>query len=100
MIEQGVQPNAHSFTAVISACAKAGQLDAACQHLADMHAADVAADVVVYCSVLDACAKAADAPRAKRIFEQMKARGLRPNVVAYSSLARASARDGDWQEVE
>merc|ERR1719512_419213 len=100
MIEQGVSPNAHSFSAVISACAKAGDLVAACQHLADMTEAGVPADVVVYGCVLDACASKADAPRAKRIFEQMKAQGVKPNVVAYASLARPSARKGDWQEVE
>ena len=100
MVEQGVQPNAYSYSTVINACAKAGDVAAACQHLAEMEHTGVQADVVVYSGVLDACAKASDAPRAKLVFEQMKARGIEPNVVTYASLARPSAHNGDWEEVE
>ena len=100
MLEKGVQPNAHTFSAVISACAKGGDVAAASQHLKRMEEANIPADVVVYSSVLDACAKAGDSDSAMQIFQQMRAQDIRPNVVAYASLARPFAHRGDWIEVE
>merc|ERR1740121_715252 len=100
MIEKGVQPNAYSFSALINAFAKAGEVDAASSHLKKMEKARVPGDVVVYSGVLDACAKANDMDKAVAIFRQMRVAGIRPNVVAYASLARPFAHAGDWQKVE
>merc|ERR1719414_2603995 len=100
MLDQAVQPNAHTFSAVISACAKGGDVAAASQHLKRMEEASIPADVVVYSSVLDACAKAGDSESAMQVFHQMRAHGIRPNVVAYASLARPFAHRGNWIEVE
>jgi len=100
MIENGVQPNAHSFSAVINACAKAGDVITATQYLAQMQQAGVSADVVVFSSVLDACAKAGNTDRAKQVFQQMRASGIQPNVVSYAAFARPFAHRGDWAKVE
>merc|ERR1719473_973181 len=100
MLQKGVQPNAHSFSAVINACAKAGDIQSAIRWLDKMEDAGIAADVVVYSTVLDACAKVGDADRSAQVFKQMVANGIRPNVVSYASLARPFAHNGNYQEVE
>merc|ERR1719446_74511 len=100
MLESGVQPNAHSFSAVINACAKAGDILAATRWLDKMDEVGIAADVVVYSTVLDACAKVGDAERSAQVFKQMRSNGIRPNVVSYASLARPFAHRGDFHEVE
>merc|ERR1719444_363946 len=100
MMEQGVPPNAHSYSAVISACAKAGDVEAATRHLEEMNEVGVPADVVVYSGVLDACAKVLDTKTALSVFKQMKAAGVRPNVVTYASMAKPFAHQGEWQQVE
>jgi len=100
MLENGIQPNPHSFSAVINACAKAGDVASATEYLEQMEGAGVPADVVVYSSVLDACGKAGDTDVSRKVFKRMRARGVRPNVVAYASMARPFAHHGDWREVE
>merc|ERR1740129_356991 len=77
-----------------------GNAAVASQRLAEMVAAGVHGDVVVYCGVLDACAKASDLACAKDVFRQMKAAQVPPNVVAYATLGRLHAHAGNWQEVE
>merc|ERR1719231_1928320 len=100
MLLKGVQPNAHSFSAVINACAKAGNVDSAVHWLEQMESNGVPVDVVVYSGVLDACAKVGDCEKAKLVFNQMRMQGVTPNVVSYAALARPFAHKGDWQEVE
>merc|ERR1740121_2664734 len=100
MIKHSVQPTVHTFGVLINACAKAGNVMAAVQYLAEMEDIGEEGDVVVYTGVIDACAKSADTGMAREVFERMKARGVRPNVVTYVSLARPFAHVGNWREVE
>ena len=100
MLERGLQPNAHTFSSVITACAKAGDVVAATQYLELMQKAEIPADIVVYGSILNACAKAHDVGRAKKMFEQMQSSGIRPNAFHYGLLAQSLAHIGNWVEVE
>jgi pentatricopeptide repeat protein len=100
MMLRGVLPNAHSFSAVINAHAKAGDIESAIRWLVKMEAAGIAADVVVYNTVLDACAKAKCKQSAAQVFKRMTANEIRPDVRSYASFARPFAYDGDYQEVE
>lgn len=95
----GVTPNGHSFGAVINACAKAGDVSAACRWLQAMRKAGIG-NVVAYGAVLDACAKAGDVIQAEHVFQQMRNAGVKPNLVSYTSLAQTYAHKGMWQEVE
>merc|ERR1719333_1952419 len=100
MIEAGIEASNHSFSSVISACAKAGDADKAEVWLNRMDELGIEPDVVAFSSVIDACSKADDATRAERIFQRMRGKGITPNIVAYSTLARPFARHGDWCKVE
>jgi len=100
MIECGIKPNAHSFSAVINSCAKAGDVAMAEYWLGQSEEACVANDVVVYSSVIDACGKVGDAEKAMEIFRRMQANGIRPHIVAYAALARPFSYRGDWTKVE
>jgi len=100
MTTAGVRPNAHSCSAVINSCAKAGDVKAALWWFEAMRGYGITPDVVVFSGVLDACAKAGDVVQAKQVFQQMQRQGITPNVVAFTSLARPFAHTGQWQEVE
>merc|ERR1719473_1297968 len=100
MVQAGIPASNHSFSSVISACAKAGKPDKAEIWLNHMEDHGIEPDVVAFSSIIDACSKADDAERAERIFRRMRNRGISPNIVAYSSLARPFARRGNWTKVE
>jgi len=100
MISNNVKPNAHTYSAVINACAKSGKVDAAEAWLDRSEKAGVVGDVVVYSSMIDACGKVGDAERAMSVFKRMQANGIRPHIVAYAALARPFAYKGCWQEIE
>ena len=62
-----MQPNAHSFSALIDTCPKRGDVDAAVRASNRMEQANVDGDIVMYGSILDAGAKADDGTRAKHL---------------------------------
>jgi pentatricopeptide repeat protein len=95
-----VRPNAHSYSAILNACAKAGDADMAEVWLERCEKAGEANDSVIYSSVIDACGKVGDGDRAMRIFRRMESNGVRPHMVAYAALARPFSYKGDWQKVE
>ncbi|CAE7459056.1 unnamed protein product [Symbiodinium natans] len=100
MLERGFSPNVRTFTAVVTAYAKVGDIDgAACTMLA-MQSCGITADTVTYSSLLDACAKKGDIECAQKIFALMQQQNVQPNIVSYTSLARAFAKKGMWHEVE
>merc|ERR1712008_629118 len=90
----------HTFSSVITACAKAGDALAASQYLLSMEKAGIHPDIVVYGSILHACARAGHAERAKKVFKQMQSSGIQPNAFAYSLMAQSLAYRGDWVEIE
>jgi len=98
MTQVGVKPNAHSYSAVINACAKiggAGGAEAEELWLDRFEQAGVASGVIIYSSVVDACGKIGDVERAMRVFQRMRAHGLKSHTVACATLARPFAYHGD-----
>jgi len=100
MLEVGVEPNSHSFGAVINACAKSGEIQSALRWLDKMEDCGIIADVVIYSMMLDAAAKVNDIDQAMAVFKRMKSKGVRPNVISYAALARPFAHRGNYRQVE
>jgi PPR repeat. len=70
MEDDGVDPNTYTYTALITACAKAAgtrlgvqAVDQGLDLLGQMRERAIEADTVTYNALLDACAKAAAAER-------------------------------------
>ncbi|CAJ1358005.1 unnamed protein product [Effrenium voratum] len=89
-----------TYNALISACAKKGEVDRAEFWLKRMLKSSTQADVASYSSVIHACAKANDLQRAEAWIEQMERDGVQANVVTYNSAINACARCGDVKRAE
>jgi len=99
-VADGVSPSVVSYTTVIHAHARSGNVDAAEQGLERMLAADVEANVVSYSALIGACAKAGDVERAERWFDRMRSAGIRGNNVSYSVLLNVCAKAADHERAE
>ena len=99
-LRKGFSPNVRTFTAMVNAYAKAGDVNGALGAMQDMESCGVRADTVSYSSLLDACARQGNTVCAKKVFALMQQRNIRPNIVTYTSLAQAFAKRGMWYEVE
>merc|ERR1719487_312612 len=100
MLQLRVQPNAYIFSALINACARASDVEAACAWLQRAEDSGTTLDAVVYGCVINACGKAGDSQSAMTAFRQMRSHGIQTHIVVYGALARPFAYSGDWEEVE
>lgn len=92
---QRVEPNSHTYDALIKGCGRWGLLDAALRLLSSMQSAGVSPTVITYSVAIDACARAGGAVAVDRAFDilaQMEEAGLEPNVVTFNSLIHACAQ--------
>ena len=71
MILAGETPNHVTFTTLINACGRSGQLERAFAVLEQMQMASLQPNVVTYTALIDACAKAGQLPRALDVFRSM-----------------------------
>ena len=97
---KGFSPSVRTFTAVVNAHAKAGDLCGALKAMHAMQAFGVKADTMAYSTLLSVCARKGNIKCAQTVFALMRKQKIRPNIVSYTSLARAFAKNGMWYEVE
>lgn len=94
-IESHGDKKASIYTAVLTACAKAGDVERAEKWMQRMQVTGASATVYTYSAMFSACAKAKDATKAKFWFQKMVSDGVSPNAHSYGALIHACAKAGD-----
>lgn len=101
-------PDVYSYTSVIDACAKSGELDRALEVLEEMRRARVRPSLVTYNTVILACGGAGDTKtrrggsdwrRALSFVEEMVSSGVKPDVYTLTVAVAACEAGGKWGEV-
>lgn len=92
MVENGLEPDLHSFMALLTAYAKVGDVAAAGDALSGMQARGISLDTWAYNCLLQACSTACDLEAAGKIWDQMKASGVPPDDITFLHLISACAR--------
>lgn len=89
LLDAGLQPISTTYTALISAFGKAGQLDKAMETFHTMIQQGCERSVITYSALISACEKAGKWELALDLFDQMQREGCTPNTVTYNSLITA-----------
>ena len=92
MVESGVEPDLHSFMALLTAYAKAGDVSASADALEGMRERDIPLDTWAFNALLQACAVACDLESAVKIRGQMRAMGVPPDDITFLHLFNACAK--------
>eukprot|EP00931_Biecheleriopsis_adriatica_P022127 TRINITY_DN14304_c0_g1_i3.p1 TRINITY_DN14304_c0_g1~~TRINITY_DN14304_c0_g1_i3.p1 ORF type:complete len:132 (-),score=31.27 TRINITY_DN14304_c0_g1_i3:27-422(-) len=86
MKQSGLQPDAVTYSALISACAKSNQTEKALEIFAEMKQSGLQANVITYNALISACTKGERIEKALEIFAEMKQSGLQPDVITFGAL--------------
>lgn len=95
-----LQPNVYTFGALMSACGRAGDVNAATLLLSTMQTDyGVAPNAVVYNAAVSACSHAVkpDAATAWKLLDQAATAGVALTVVGYNAALSAAARAGEYE---
>ena len=109
MLESGVEPDLHSFMALLAAYAKVGDVAAAGDALAGMKARGIELDTWAFNALLQACAAASDLDAASQVRASMKKSSVAADDITFLHLFTACARrtrqvavalrdEEDWDE--
>ena len=94
----GLVPNEYTLGALVSACARASNADAAVhwlQQLPKQFPASVKPNAVCYQAAMTACARQAKLQQALQLLEQAKAQNIPLTVIAYNVVLSAAANAGN-----
>merc|ERR1719384_401548 len=94
MESSGVATCTVTYTTVIAACAKRGDIDRAECWFGRMIEKDLEPNVITFGSMIDSCAKAGNLARAEAWYERMVERGIAPTAYTYSAVMNACAKQG------
>jgi len=94
MGSKGIKPTLFTFTELINALAKSGELAPALKVYREMQANGVNVSVVTYGALLEACVRANDADAAIDLYAEMWRLGVEPNDLCYNLLIRACSCSG------
>jgi pentatricopeptide repeat protein len=98
MIEDGVNPNMYTYSTMIDAFAKNGQIEKAIEVFDSIMKDGVRPDVFVYTSMIDAFAKNGQIEKAIEVFDSIMKDGVRPDVFVYTSMIDAFAKNGQIEK--
>ena len=90
----GHTPIATTYTALISAYGKAGQLDKALDTFYKMVQNGCERNIITYNALLATCEKGGRWELALQLFNQMHKEGCHPNTVTFNSLINVCAQVG------
>merc|ERR1719181_2015283 len=86
MVARGIEARVTTYTAVVDACAKCGDVLRAETWMEKMIACGVEPNVVSYSAMIDACAKGGDPDRAELWHTRMLLKGVSPTLI-HSALS-------------
>lgn len=89
MISAGIKPSATTYTALISAYGKRGQVEKALDIFNDMIRRGCERNVITYSSLISACEKAGRWEMALELFSKMHKENCKPNVRPWERRRRA-----------
>eukprot|EP00899_Mesostigma_viride_P005424 jgi/Mesvir1/14883/Mv05491-RA.1 len=91
-------PDPYVYCAIISACARCGDRNAAFSIKSEMEAAGLAPDLAVYNALVRACSEVQDPRGAFEVIQEIRANGLMPDALTLRHLVKACvrARRLDW----
>ena len=92
MVESGVEPDLHSFMALLTAYARVGDVAAAGDALEGMRQRGIPLDTWVFNTLLQACSTACDLESAIRVRDQMRGTGLPADDITFLHLFTACAK--------
>ena len=88
-----IAPTAHTYTAVLKACALVGQSRAANNLIFRMQRSGFEPDAYHFGTVIDACGRAGDMGKVMSLMREMEKRGLQPDVKTFTTALTACARE-------
>merc|ERR1719161_2840393 len=100
MLDKGMTPNAVTFSAVMNAWGRAGDVSRAARWLRAMLDKGMTPNAVTFSAVISACAKAGDADKAELWLNHMDEFGIEPDVVAFSSVIDACSKADDAERAQ
>merc|ERR1719263_1136 len=100
MLENGVEANVQSYSAVVSAFAKAGDTSGSERWLVKMLESGIRGDTISYTAMINACAQTGDVQKAEAWLVKMLEDGVEPNVVTFNAVIVACAKKGQGQRAE
>merc|ERR550537_214085 len=95
MIDAGVQANVQSYSTVVAAFSKSGDVAGAERWLEKMHAAGIKGDTISFTTVINACAQVGDVKKAETWLVRMLESGIEPNTITFNAVITACAKAGD-----
>eukprot|EP00210_Caulerpa_lentillifera_P000289 g282.t1 len=87
--------NVEGYTSLLSACAKASNVDEASRIWDKILRAGVKLDTYLYSAMINACVCGGDKNKAAEVFNDMKTRGLDPDAFAYGAMIKCYEKLGD-----
>ncbi|EFN56272.1 hypothetical protein CHLNCDRAFT_51958 [Chlorella variabilis] len=90
MLQDGVQPKAPTFNALIAACMRAGQPAKGFRFLEVMQG--MGADVVTVSTLIACCERLGDWQRARDVWQWMVDQGLEPDTICYNTMISCMER--------
>merc|ERR1719443_2191421 len=100
MIEAGVAANVQSYSSVITAFARVGDVSGVEHWLDAMNDAGIKGDTISFTAAINACARTGDAQLAEKWMAKMLEAGVEPNVITFNAVIAACAKAGDGKRCE
>merc|ERR1719408_940659 len=100
MLQAGVKANVQSYSAVISAFARIGDVSGPSQWLQAMDDAGIKGDTISYTAAINACARTGDVQLAEKWLAKMLEAGVEPNVITFNAVIAACSKAGNGKRCE
>ncbi|KAK9070998.1 hypothetical protein SSX86_009566 [Deinandra increscens subsp. villosa] len=101
MKQDGLVPNAVTYSTLLSGCAKVQDgYTKAMELVEELKNKGLPMDGVIYGTLISVCASSNQCKEAEIYFNQMKIEGHIPNLFHYSSLINAYSVDGNYEKAE